>query len=53
MASPMAGVELAELHIGLGRGALDDAQGPDRSACGCFSQPILKLPSERCVWAPQ
>jgi hypothetical protein len=21
--------------------------------CGCFSQPILKLPSERWVWAPQ
>jgi hypothetical protein len=21
--------------------------------CGCFSQPILKLPSERCAWAPQ
>ena len=20
---------------------------------GCFSQPILKLPSERCAWAPQ
>ena len=46
------GIEPAELHVRLGGGALDDAErAHDRS--GCFSQPILKLPSERWACAPQ
>ena len=46
-------IEPAELHVGLGGGALDDAERADDRASAAFPMPILKLPSERCACAPQ
>jgi hypothetical protein len=45
-------VELAERHVGFGAARLT-MPSARTTGCGCFSQPILKLPSERCACAPQ